>query len=590
MKRLAAFASLVAACAGPRDLPFLGDVPDDTEFVAALALDKDGQVLSSTGLIRRTSDGQARLFLAPPSTPDMFELIAYPEPSLAPILDGVSDQRLWSSALSPAREDQRPLPRPSFARLYSPSGEAIGEAPVRALTASWMPPCPEVVSSTAAPFADLDCAFLPCTPVVRQQGCSISIDSVACGLSDLGGTIDVKGRVSFDQPEAFESCVQVELRKGSILSADCTKPAEGGCRLDVRRRGIAPAVRWKSQRLEGLPYFQDIGFSRVPVGYTSGLVMLDGKLVVGLNGGVYGNRYCPPERRSRFAFVDPETLAVTATVAAPECTVQIAKDPTGPGFLAAHGGPVRLISRFDAQGNLQMTRAIDAPPLDADHWIFGIYTSADPPRILTAFNAEVRPGRDTATGYMADVDPETLELRALTGNIAGRVEVYGTAGPGKVAATEELADSLRVYEPGLDRYELLSLWGLCSRARRISPYALVRQDSTGFVVLPAAGTDVQALFALDLDPMPPRCAAVSSWEVAADATAAIEWPEDRSLVLVGLVENRMRAFAALADTRARRFLPGAVEIGRGQVSDPVSDGRRVFLLLPWSAEIVRVEP
>ena len=57
----------------------------------------------------------------------------------------------------------------------------------------------------------------------------------------------------------------------------------------------------------------------------------------------------------------------------------------------------------------------------------------------------------------------------------------------------------------------------------------------------------------------------------------------------GLDPKTYETWASFFDRDAERFLPGEWRIGEGVVTDAQFDGEgRLYLLLPWAAEVVRL--
>lgn len=83
------------------------------------------------------------------------------------------------------------------------------------------------------------------------------------------------------------------------------------------------------------------------------------------------------------------------------------------------------------------------------------------------------------------------------------------------------------------------------------------------------------------------------FEVPLDLTSLAAHTHDASRVLVTGTLGRglstsLTAFAAEYDLEKQRFLAGTVELGVGAASRIVPFGGGHFVLLPWSAAIVRV--
>src|SRR5262249_40423631 len=71
------------------------------------------------------------------------------------------------------------------------------------------------------------------------------------------------------------------------------------------------------------------------------------------------------------------------------------------------------------------------------------------------------------------------------------------------------------------------------------------------------------------------------------------WPKAAvPTLLVGATsQGTWRALAGLFDLEAQRFRPGLIDVGHGVINRIRDDGKgRLLVLLPWSAELVRLTP
>ncbi|MCK6548016.1 hypothetical protein L6R52_19350, partial [Myxococcota bacterium] len=296
---------------------------------------------------------------------------------------------------------------------------------------------------------------------------------------------------------------------------------------------------------------------------------------------------------SRLRVFDAETLAEVASATVGPCLGALGADPFGPGALGAfidRDGEWTL-ARFDAEAvrvDARTIRALSPVHTSPGYTVDRLLVLDTRAEIAVLFRpAESAPESSIVTIH----DARTLEEKWRTALGAQRLGA-GLRADGDVLLT--LIPVLRLVQSiDLEGRQLANreLFGFDEGRENVAHDVLPLEPPGAERLLVGQGT--RKLVHLAQDGLQTTIAPLSS---DADLTRVERWPADPSLMLVAGSLRRdgrplREAEVALYDAVHRRFLPGAWPVGGGIVSRIAVDGaNRVFLLLPWSGALVRLEP
>ena len=568
------------------------EVPADVGLAALVEVTSDGRVVAATPLtpwgdnlpvISRRSAGTLLVGFAE----DQFD--GY----------GVGMDALVGASLRQASGCDNALPPPRFAAQVGDGiVDPIAISDVPALTADFTAlGCQDLETHTYA--VDPTCEAEVCVPVARsRQPCVLELDLQTCGggkvvitqdplTSELCGTVEDRGCAPADDGYAD-------------LSFDC-EPGPPACRLhvyrDARRRPQPfelASVKWRS----GPPSIPGTVLDRpwIPVrflrsGYGLDMEMLDGRLII--------SSPTDPEQRCNlpadFYSVDTETLETIDVVSGPICPTALSADPSGQTFVAAyHDEQTWRIARFDARGmEIQTAIAVDETLSDRETWrpasafrpqgtgeiwltmINRVDFDPLPATVLIRFDEQtlarrtqqILPGwHRSYTGILTENEPR-FALLAEWSRSVGWFDPNGTDFPLPSATVPVPMDS-----PIKNQYYTLTL---------------IAEDR---VIVGALGR-APAIFASpsgDLRPIAHPGGEVEQMMVRFLPWTTNEW---LGVGLQTLNGGRREAILTRVDVQSERFVPGVWVIGDGMPTIAKTDAQgRHFVLLPWTAELVRISP
>lgn len=204
---------------------------------------------------------------------------------------------------------------------------------------------------------------------------------------------------------------------------------------------------------------------------------------------------------------------------------------------------------------------------------------------------EARPG-GTDLGYVLYAyDPDSLAVRHADWVQDRRTFAITPIGTSTLAIAEEKYQHVEYFDVRTRRV-----------TRRVSlpaSSASVRYDMTSIAQAPGTGRiltttplDLASVRMVDRDE---AFGLTMPFERIVFPTSVHPWPADVDVLIVGGVapdaDGTYDAVVMFYDTRHARFLPGTWPIGQGAVTRMLTDrAGRVWALLPWAGEVVRLTP
>lgn len=589
------------ACSPVREVD--ADVPSDVQVAGVVVVDESGAVVDGAplapwgpGLAVVTEPGQRALVLGFTSS----QMADYPGALNA------------SDRLRAAQGCDNRLPVPAYAAQLV-DGALVSFDPARAP----MVTTDAVKASCDNPLefdwsVDVSCFGERCAPVVSAvSACTVQLDLSACGGQTAGATaratVGPTGQVCIETGELGHDCVA-----GSDPAADAVVtcgPASDPCDIFVYRDPRAPLSPLTTQTRkwrDAPPAVPGVLGSRAWIaarfmrsGYANGMVLLDDRVVI--TGPRNPSDGCS-EFPSRTYVLEQSDLREIQALDAPPCTLALMSE--GQTYLAAYyeDGVRWRIARFDRDGTeLTSADAVDSP-LDS-------FRRAGP----------------SGDGYRVPnwrpqvllQSPDEAELWLILGNTQGFEPLPGSAlvrlDPEDLSrlGQEILPNWHRSYHGVVtrsDEYALLSEWSLSVgwfRPGTDEPMATVEvlEDSPvknvyysltpleGDQLVVAALGRAPAIF-VDRSRELGR-AAHPAGEVEQMMVRFVDWDGATKLGIgMQTIDNgRRQAIATLLDTNRQRFLPGVWVLGEGMPSFVETDDQgRNYVLLPWTAEIIRIDP
>ncbi len=590
---LVAGLGLLGACPAPESVPL--ELPGETIFAALLQPDPDGVWRGHGPFL--WPEGQGLPSYARPDAP--LRVVGWAAEAIEPLLpsEDISDARL-----EPALGCEPSLPAPAWAFEIQPDGArgAIDAGTLR-LTAPWLRDrCPSI--DGLGLLVHVSCRPGWCAARgVAGSGCDGTMELSACGLGPLPISSQPTGAICVAPAElAALGCEPLPSEAPVAAAARCTIGARR-CEVELYHPAPAPFAQVRRRRLLPVEPFAPRSLSEDGTisarallrAYAHDVEVLGDEILVAHGDGQLGGRCDASEQRrpSVLERVDPDELATVGTATAPPCLRRMLAD--GDAVLAVFAEEGDLwIGRFDRGGRRRVARPLDPrdprqrPDDDPDRplaeAVYVVELLRPTPGTLAVVLSTDDDGPRTLVFVVADDDLRPLRRRRLDGVTA----MAAAATPEGIA----LASGRGV------------IWlDPASLADRAGPSVAPRPPWDD-VTLSALHPHASELLAASVGEAP-QVFAFGGGASELDAAEILELPAQNSLlapwtealVLVGAVgqvsPGRFGGLVARYDPRRRRVLPGLVEVGGGPIGRARLDGRgRAWLLLPWSAELVRLEP
>ncbi len=590
-------ALMTSGCTGPETWLADGEVPASIAWLAALSVDAGGAVVASTGLLRRDGDATWAALDDPRAA---LVVVGWSEAALAPLIGALDEATLARERLLAGAAGEPALPAASWQASGVASGERVvlsaSDPTPRALTASWLPPCPALVGARAE--VDLRCPA--CRATVAQQGCRLTFEPVLCGVLALAATVDGQGELVFDDAQLLSRCALAATSTGASRSFLCAQAGGESCEVDLYEGEATPSFDVSVvEPLGPVPFIGNRGgkLTNQPVrGYLSGLVATPSGAVVGAFGSPTDwscarDPLAPDKSSALHLFAPGAPVMRVRTATAPPCLTLMVPDPVPPsgsaGFLGVYGlGPQRL-GRFDDEG--QLRASVELPEVSGGAALVVAAAATPDGRYLGLVVME--PERDSAISSLVVVETASLAVRGAPTPLADRADSVVALGDGGFLAFEtDDAGSVRVALDGtVSRVaERQSRCGLASDALSelgVARAAAVRVAPS--LVLLSARARSPALLWVDAET--DGCEPLAMSERALEPLATLALRDERWASYGGL-DAIDGGYVGLIDIERRRLVRGATRIGQGTVSHLVEapDGA-LWALITGAGVVARLE-
>ena len=504
-------------------------------------------------------------------------VLGYTDEQLAPLTAGVPHEDL-ARPLEITSGCRQALPLPVFAaHIVGGEAPAMVEGDVLpALSAPWLDPICGAIDHEGI-SVDVSCLGY-CEPRTSARGpCTIELDLDRCGVGHTSVTLSASGGGCLEVSEARGWHCAPAASDG-LASAECDSPV-GRCRIDVYVQPEAPPFSVERRALfdvalhvpSGVRARRHYSNDALSEGYLVDLVTLRDRVLVAEGGGERVDR-----RAARWlTALDLTTMQTIERFATEPKLGPMARDPIGEGFVAtyASGAALRL-GRFDASGR----RTADAALAASTSTVTAIIARATEIAVVL---------QTTAGGEVLIHETEGLALRSRS--LADEALHHATFVDAQAVAVSKREREVIAVDvtTGAPRWTAR----IPNRpARDNTEIVAIQRTADGIVA--ALTLDVPSVRAIGTD------GSVNAVAEPIDRPMSPQrfhqWPLDsKRLVVAGSDQDagEPEAFVTFMDSRAHRFSPGTYAVGQGAVTRIDADERgRLWLLLPWSAEIVRLSP
>lgn len=450
-----------------------------------------------------------------------------------------------------------------------------------------------------------DCELGPTSVTVQQRGCALTLEFVGTDRVRFEGTLDADGALTLAEVEGRPPCREASPRRGALRRIECARTADP-CGYDLHRPAPPREVPVARAAVIAAPFVAPPrvaqGRSRPldqhhPLeGYLTAMVVRGRGAWVATASGAYATADCLTATESTLVRVDDEGpgLGLSRPVPAPSCLRALAPDPADPRrFFGVSGGRPPRLHAFDERGEVLRTVDVPAP------------TSRDPALPVVVIALEVpAPPEEAPLLYLV---LSTMEKRHEAWLL-----VFDRATLALLRTSEPSVTSVRAASPALRDL----VFGADHDSGELVPFHTRDQgldigyavdlvggpsDDVGFIsyhaptdqlVVSTTG-EASVLWLVHRVADLRKRQFVRTYEGPGLPWASTPWPAEPAEQLVGLTGLGPTFEAGLAwlDVAERHVIPGVLPIGRGVVRALASDeAGRVWALLPWSGEIVRVGP
>lgn len=442
--------------------------------------------------------------------------------------------------------------------------------------------CTPVLDEQARYVSAVSCSEHHCRPTFTQLGCDFSLSFEGCDKSTLIARVAEDGTMDFEPSASFGECV-AQVDGG--LSLSCARDQEL-CRIDIVPELGPRALDVASVDVHDVAFRApqdpdaDLLDNDDPVdGYAVSVLRVGDRIVVSTHGGRARTTRCSSAVPAELVFVDRETMTMTST-RGPDCLTFLAADPTGSGFVGLFQTDQPRVGRFDEAGRLVADAVVPVTP--------------DPNGTRpSAFVADAARGLLFAAYDHQDEDPivridaATLQATDSTTEISGRVRAM-LIGDGQLVLTERTEGLVHTLDR--DTLEVLRSVPLVSAARPSDDAGdLYWADGENRLYASATGNE-PVLWSIDGPLLPgeaPRFLVDPNvggtiWGFTSALDTDSVWA---FAVTKGPAHD---AWLLELDPDGPRFVARATSIGRGVATAVLDDGDTRWVLLGWSAELLRI--
>lgn len=586
--------ALLGCTAPPRQIA-LADLPEEVVWLAAIALDAEGQFSEGSGILSRQAEATWAAFSRLEGT---LVVVGWSQRDLAKAAPLPAEGALAAARVRLSAPGAPALPAASWSGrgALSPGGlvrlsHDSGAPP--ALTADWLPDC--ILLEDRRAEVELRC--MHCSAQLKQTGCDVEVET-ACPIGRVSATFDGRGDLRFGEGQSLERC---SLRPGTSTSGGqrsySCETTSGLCDLDLYEGQTPPLFAPTSLSLLGeRPFVENVGRATDSPsirGYLSSMALTTAGLVVAGQPSprtwACAQDTTVADKSGSFYFIaEGPGPRLTRTATAPPCVSALLPDPAGPGFLAVFGlGPQRL-GRFGAEGQWLADVEIPAAPPEA-RWVLSAALSRDRSRVLLLLAQSDGRGRPSAAaGLAVQLDARSLAVLTPPVGTADHSEAVVAAGPQDFLVFEgDDAGGVLVDSAG-PHLEIESRVPGCSPPD--GDFGVVRAAALDEARILLGARGVQPLLLL-VERDRPVCGVAVPFEHELEPYAVAPWPGHQRRALFGAQSRGQDGYVGVLDTERARVLRGATLVGRGQVTELLTtQSGGIWALLPGSATIAWLGP
>lgn len=447
----------------------------------------------------------------------------------------------------------------------------------------------DLAVGTGSIAIDVTCRNSRCGAIAVQEACSLQ---VRLGDCEEPASFDLRvaedGAVLGGTSELFGTCQPLEPRPDGLFSLACER-GTSTCRADIYAAGQTIDAELTTLRLvDGLYQMpassnsQAIDRDDAFEGYLAGAALIGDQLAISTFRGEYSGLECARDP-SELVFIDRATATVVHTATTPSCLTHLARDPSREELIGLFGGQAPQLGRFDRQGKLLASRALELPPETPELITIGLHLLDRRAYVVISSDDEpwytflIRADLDTLETIGAS---ERMEAFTRTSRLYGERMIVGDVARAKVQSFD-LEGRILPFIPVLDDTFVSDDVG----------FLAIHPDTENLMV--ATTGRRSAVWRLLPTATPAIIGRSQFYEAEAVPWAMSVWPPDRAVMAVGLTEQTepYRAVLSLYEVAETRFRAGTLVLGRGLVSKLFTDPEdRVWAMLPWSGELVRITP
>ncbi|MBI4819647.1 MAG: hypothetical protein HY791_25465 [Deltaproteobacteria bacterium] len=538
--------------------------PSEISHLAALRLEND-HIIASTSL------ASADAGLAVPEEPG-WVILGWSEASLDGLVtvpDPIPAQTLAERGVCDTS-----MPDPTW--VVSATGQPMSAERIPRVGFGWL----DLECPPEGPLVlDAECAYATCPFATTRAGCGLEADVGECGAFFGFADTTLSGRARADGTSCLSSPSCEPTRPSSIV---CRSTEGESCEMKIRPP--LPALAWReSVSLRVLdvspqgPFLSQVAasfsYSQLHSGYLSDLEIVGTRLVVGTHAGRFEPGVCSNEA-DELSFIDGDSMQVVSTATAPPCVRSFVADGAG-GFFALAGHDQAFVIRFDESGN--ETRRTRLQVAGRDVW--GSELVLRPDGVLAVIASRVKATDVSSEAYVFELTSDLSTVR----------------GPAMISRRASTAAAIQhgsqVVAVDDSENELIFIDGLEVAGRVHVGYTglvyLLRGVSLGEkILLPIAGTYPRVVVGDAFED--PFIRYALYFEQIAHPTLLIPMGETVWVALYPHATEVVDSSLAALDPSRTAFSRSGTRVATGPISSARVAGDDVWLLAPWSAELVRV--
>ncbi len=447
----------------------------------------------------------------------------------------------------------------------------------------------DLAIGTGSVAVDLRCKTNRCAAYATEDGCNLSIALTECDeLGSIELRIAENGEVLGGNSDVIGSCEPLLPRSDSLFSVVCTKDSTM-CRADVYRPGqtidaetvvvqIAQVEFEAPNKFEAQAIDRDDGFE----GFLADAAVVGDRIAVSSFRGEYESLECNGDE-TELVFVERTSMAIVHTATAPDCLTRLVGDPLREELIGVFGSQPPVVGRFDRDGKLIASREVVIPENTPGLFSAGLHL-LDRRAFLVITSDE-----DPRFTYVLTIEIDSLETVAAS----DRLGAFSRA-------SEVRSDGFYLADVERALVQSIDLFGQIRAPIPLLDDTFISDDVGFFAVHPGTNNLLvsatgrrSAVWRVLPGGLPPVLGRAQFYEHHSVPWAMAPWPRDQAVMAVGMMRFDLpfEAELALYDVEETRFRAGTLPLGRGLVSKLITDPEnRLWALLPWSAELVRITP